>query len=83
MKSSVKRYPPNRPFLTIIKDGTLLVRQATDIGYAECPIGCVFDSSYPTSDVRRGRVQGGKIHPTITASACGVVLYENIVEYEF
>lgn len=37
------------------------VRQATKKGYIECDteIGGLFDSSYPTSKIRRGRVQGG------------------------
>lgn len=42
------------------------IRQATKKGYIE-----VFDCSYPTSKLRRGRVvQGGAIIPTIT-SRCG------------
>lgn len=36
------------------------IRQATKIGYIECEIGGVADFSYPTSELRRGRVQGGQ-----------------------
>lgn len=37
----------------------LKIRQATEKGYIEChPNGC-FDGSYPSSKLRRGRVQGG------------------------
>ncbi len=36
------------------------IRQATERGYAECVIGGVADFSYPESQTRRGRVQGGK-----------------------
>jgi DNA (cytosine-5)-methyltransferase 1 len=35
------------------------IRQATQKGYIECEIGGVADFSYPTSKLRRGRVQGG------------------------
>jgi hypothetical protein len=37
----------------------LPIRQATKKGYIEVPEGGVFDSAYPTSKLRRGRVQGG------------------------
>lgn len=47
---------------------TVKVKQATKDGYAECVVGGVFDSSYPESGTRRGRVQdGGNTCPTITA----------------
>lgn len=47
----------------------LKVPQATDKGYIECPLGGVFDWAYPTSKLRRGRVQdGGNVTPTITCS---------------
>lgn len=43
------------------------IRQATKEGFIECPIGGVFDSSYPDSKLRRGRVQGnGQISQTLT-----------------
>lgn len=38
---------------------TLRIPQATDKGYIECPVWGVFDWSYPKSQLRRGRVQGG------------------------
>lgn len=37
------------------------IKQATKKGYIECENGGVFDSSYPTSDKRRGRVQHGGV----------------------
>lgn len=37
----------------------LCVPQATAKGYIECPLRAVFDWGYPTSKLRRGRVQGG------------------------
>ena len=38
---------------------TIKVRQATQQGFIECEVGGVVDLSYPTSQKRRGRVQGG------------------------
>lgn len=35
------------------------IRQATAKGYIECEVGGIADFSYPTSKIRRGRVQGG------------------------
>lgn len=35
------------------------IKQATKKGYIECCNGGVADLSYPTSKLRRGRVQGG------------------------
>jgi len=35
------------------------IRQATKKGYIEMRVGGVADFSYPTSKLRRGRVQGG------------------------
>ena len=52
------------------------VRQATEKGYIECSIPGFLDLSYPTSKVRRGRVQGGGgIAPTITTQGgvCKIV----------
>lgn len=44
------------------------IRQAVKKGYIEMESGQVCDTSYPTSKVRRGRVQGeyGNISPTVT-----------------
>ena len=36
------------------------IRQAVNCGYIECKIPGVADFSYPTSKLRRGRVQGGE-----------------------
>lgn len=50
------------------------IRQATKKGYIEMINGGVCDMAYPTSKLRRGRVQGGgNISPTITA--CGLTIY--------
>ena len=50
------------------------IPQATKKGYIECPAGGCFDMSYPTSGLRRGRVQGeGDIAPTITRG--GTICY--------
>lgn len=52
----------------------LLIRQATKIGYIEMVNGGVCDLSYPTSKLRRGRVQGGgTICPTLMANESEIV----------
>lgn len=49
-------------------DNSIRVRQATKQGYIVCPVGGVADLSFPTSKLRRGRVQGnGQICPTLMA----------------
>ena len=49
------------------------IKQATKDGFTKMVIPGVCDLSYPTSKLRRGRVQGGgKISPTITTTS-GVV----------
>lgn len=55
----------------------LKIPQATKLGYIECePNGC-FDWTYPTSKLRRGRVQwGGHISPTITCHPECIYVYE-------
>lgn len=46
------------------------IRQATEQGWIECDVGGVADFSYPESQYRRGRVQGGgQISPTITSQS--------------
>ena len=56
------------------------VRQATKKGYIECEVGGVADFSYPTSKLRRGRVQGGdNICPTITSQSMGICRIEKAV----
>ena len=43
------------------------------------PDGGVFDSSYPTSKTRRGRVQeGGTICPTLTCNCEGILRIEKV-----
>lgn len=56
------------------------IRQATQKGYIECEIGGVADFSYPTSKLRRGRVQGGgHVCPTLTSQSMGICRIEKIV----
>lgn len=58
----------------------LRIRQATEKGYIEVPVGGVFDGTYATSLTRRGRVQGGgMISPTVTASG-EIYRYEGTIE---
>lgn len=58
----------------------LRIRQATEKGYIEVPVGGVFDGTYAISLTRRGRVQGGGyICPTVTASG-EIYRYEGTVE---
>lgn len=59
----------------------ILIREATEKGYAEVSPGQVFDASYPTSKTRRGRLQGGgEICPTIMSNESGILFYEGISE---
>ena len=51
-----------RPFLEIVDiDGEtfLRIRQATELGYTDCPVFGVADLNYPTSALRRSRTIGG------------------------
>ena len=57
----------------------LLVKQATSSGWIEMCVPGVCDLSYPTSKLRRGRVQGGgRIAPTITSTTgvCKVIIWK-------
>lgn len=57
------------------------VKQATKQGYIKMSVGGVCDLSYPTSQLRRGRVQGGgNVSPTITTTGdvCKVLGKESI-----
>ena len=57
------------------------IRQATKLGYIYIYIGGVADLSYPTSELRRGRVQkDGKAAPTITTTSgvCKILGKEQI-----
>lgn len=58
----------------------LRIPQATRLGWIEVRSGGVFDWSYPTSKLRRGRVQGeyGDICPTITCNPECLYVYEII-----
>lgn len=60
--SNPRYYEHRCPFLQVVdKNGEtfLRVRQATEIGYVDCPVnGCV-DLAYPSSKLRRARVVGG------------------------
>ena len=65
----VKHYALERPFIEPMPDGTIRVRQATELGYAVCRMGGVFDASYVSSPLRRARVQdGGNVSGCIMAS---------------
>ena len=58
----------------------LRIPQATKLGWIEVQPGGVFDWSYPTSKLRRGRVQGeyGDVCPTITCNPECLYVYEII-----
>lgn len=59
----------DNPVLLKESQEPIRVKQATEKGYIECEPGGVADLSYPTSKLRRGRVQdGGNISPTLTCS---------------
>ena len=56
------------------------IREATSKGYIECEIGGIADFSYPSSDTRRGRVQGGgNICPALTAQNMGICRIEKVI----
>ncbi len=78
LKMTIERIP------TIDKERNgVNVCNATKQGYLFCPVGGIFDSSYPASKLRRGRVQeGGKVYPTITTSPDGLWLITEIFEEE-
>lgn len=57
---------------------TVKVKQATKKGYIECCIGGCYDSSYPESKLRRGRVQeGGNVIPTQTSGNTNINYVES------
>ena len=60
-----------------IKDEPIKIKQATKQGFIELiTFPGVVDLSYPTSKVRRGRVQeGGAISPTLTTTG-GLYVFE-------
>ncbi len=54
----------DRPFLELVNNTencstTLRVRQATEQGYTDVPVGGVCDLAYPSSQLRRARTVGG------------------------
>ena len=52
----------SRPFAQMVDvDGKtyLRVRQTTELGYVDCPVGGCCGLSYPNSTSKRGRVIGG------------------------
>lgn len=69
------------PAVAEISAEPLRIPQATQQGYAEVPVGGVFDASYPNSKTRRGRVQeNGEISPTLTTNSEDAILrYEGAI----
>ncbi len=69
----------NRPFLQLVDregDTYLRIRQATEVGYTDCPCPEVADLSYPTSALRRSRtVGGGKLVNALTAASGGLCAF--------
>lgn len=56
------------------EDKYLWIKQATKEGWIKMKSGGVCDVSYPTSKLRRGRVQGGgDVSPTLTCESGGIV----------
>ncbi len=63
----------DRPFLQIVQnnqDETFLrIRQATEQGYTDCPVGGVCDLAYPASALRRSRtIMGGRLVNALTCN---------------
>ena len=59
------------------KERYLWIKQATKEGYIKMKSGGVCDVSYPTSKLRRGRVQhGGDVSPTVTCGSGAIVRIE-------
>lgn len=64
-------YEHTRPFITFHDIGgetVMRVREATELGYAECRVNQCCDLSYPESTLRRSRVIGGGIVNALTSS---------------
>lgn len=70
----------SRPFAQMVDvDGQtyLRVRQTTELGYVDCPVGGCCGLSYPNSTSKRGRViGGGMITKTLARGQHLVVLVE-------
>ena len=77
-----RKYPHRIPFMQMVDvDGEtyLRLRQATELGYTDVPVGGVGDIAYPTSLIRRSRtVGGGRLCNTLTASGSNLI---TLVEY--
>ena len=69
-----KHYKHDRPFLNV-RGNVLEVRQATEVGYIECPSGGLFDASYPNSKLRRARVVGGKLSPALMTGVSELYIF--------
>lgn len=69
----------DRPFLQLVnRDGEtfLRIRQATELGYTDCPCPGVADLSYPSSALRRSRTVGrGKLVNALTAASSGICVF--------
>lgn len=64
------------------EDKYIWIKQATKDGWIRMKSGGVCDVSYPTSKLRRGRVQeGGNVSPTLTCNSNSIVKIE-IIEDE-
>jgi len=68
---------------TVDKESNCInVGNATKTGFIPCIIGGIFDSSYPNSKLRRGRVQhDGRICPTLTCNPDGLWIVDDIEYY--
>lgn len=62
---------------TVQKDNLCLeIKQATKEGSIKCKVGGCFDSAFPESKTRRGRVQdNGDVTPTLTAGSSETIAY--------
>lgn len=59
----------------------LKIKQAVKCGYIVAETPCIVDCQYPTSKLRRGRVQGGgKICPTLPTSPNGIYVIRSIYD---
>ena len=79
-------HPANLPegsYKYVMKE-EIEIKQATKEGSIKCKVGGCYDSSYPASSTRRGRVQnGGDVTPTITAQGGENINYvEGVKNYE-
>ena len=60
----------------VLEIDEMKIKNSTDKGFLECPVGGCFDGQYPKSESRRGRVQeNGNVTPTIMAGADNQIYY--------